>query len=386
MKKYLKEHKVILIQSIIFTLILIFFIILLILKTNSDICEAWTKSFARFYETAFGTLFKWIPFSLTEVFFLVIIVLSVIFVIQLIRGLVKKNYSRSISRGISLLLIALSIFTAYQATAEMAYNRHPVPLELYESKVEKTEFRKIGEYFISDLNDVTSELTFDEDGEVKSPYSLKEMNNLLEKEFERIKTEFPGYFTDFTTRVKPMVTSFFYRELHITGVTFMPTTEANVNYLNVNALKPITYAHEIFHTKGVMREEEADLMALYLMLTSENPYFRYSGYYFSLSSLTYLSKYTGNDNDYKEVNAEINNNFKLNQKYGSDYWKKHNAFADFGDWINDLYLKMSGEAKGTDSYHDTPTDVDQKTKEITNFSIYQKLYFKLYYQANPVIE
>ncbi len=279
------------------------------------------------------------------------------------------------------LLVASSVIALYQATAEMAYNRHSQPIQVYEEKVEKTEFRKINDYFIADMNEVTKDLQFEENGEVVCPYSISEMNDLLAEEFKRLDNDYDGYFTSFTTRAKPMVSSFIYRELHITGVTFMPTTEGNINYLNVNALKPITFAHEILHTKGVMKEEDADFIALYLMLTSNNSYFRYSGYYFSLSSLNYLASLTGVETDYEEVINSLNINYKNNRAFGSQYWKEHNAFADFGNWINDLYLKISGEKEGTDSYNDTPTHVDPDKKEVISFSLYQKLYFKLYYDA-----
>ena len=51
--------------------------------------------------------------------------------------------------------------------------------------------------------------------------------------------------------------------------------------------------------------------------------------------------------------------------------------------MNDIYLKLSGEKEGTSSYNDTPTDVDKEKQEVIHVSLYQKLYFKLYYEANP---
>lgn len=362
---------------------LIFLIVLIILKTNTAICEAWTKTFARWYETSIGFLFKWIPFSLTEIIIIGLFIGAFVFLTQFTICLLHRQYSKGIGKMLSIVLGATIVIGLYQATAEMAYNREHHPVTVYEEKVEKTEFRKINDYFIADLNKVSKEMKFDEEGNLISPYSIREMNDLLDQEFYRLNQEYGNYFTPFTTRAKPMLTSFIYRELHITGVTFMPTTEANINTLNVNALKPITFAHEILHTKGVMKEEDADFIALYLMLTSENPYFRYSGYYFSISSLYYLARLTGVSTDYQEVIDSINISFKKNQNFGYYYWKSHNAFADFGNWVNDIYLKLSGEKEGTSSYNDTPTDVDKEKQEVINFSLYQKLYFKLYYEANP---
>ena len=170
-----------------------------------------------------------------------------------------------------------------------------------------------------------------------------------------------------------------YREFHITGMTFMPTAEANVNKLNVTAGKPFTYAHELAHTKGAMREEDADLIASYITLNSDNYYLRYSGYYYTISSLLNLARYTGVDGDYDEVISLLDTRFTKNLRYNSAYWKEHNSWAEFANWWNDIYLKISGEKEGTDSYGDDTPSVDPSKHEITSFSSYQKLYFSIYY-------
>ena len=378
-----KNHTGIIIKIASAVVFIIFLVIMIILKNNVQVCEAWTRGFARWYETGIGTLFKWVPFSLTELIVVGLVVSAVILIVQIIISFVKLRFSKGVSKLLTIVNVALVIVCLYQATAEMAYNREQHPVAVYEENVEKTEFRKINDYFIEDCNKVTKEMQFEEDGNLVCPYSYYEMNDLLQLEFVRLQEEYGDYFNPFTTRVKQMATSFIYRELHITGVTFMPSTEANVNYLNVNSLKPITAAHEILHTKGVMKEEDADFIALYMMLTSKNSYFRYSGYYFSLSSLNYLANYTGVSTDYSEVINSLDINYKNNRNFGYEYWKKHNSFADFGNWVNDLYLKLSGEKEGTNSYNDTPTDVDKDKQEVIHFSLYQKLYFRLYYEANP---
>ena len=379
-KRYIPD---IIVKLILMTYLVILLIILIDSKNDPSFCEAWARNEARMYQSGVGLIFKWVPFSLTEVLALIIIICLIVDIVKIIRAFIHLNPLRAVSKLLSIAFVSLLIVSLYQATAEMAYNREQHPVTVYEEKVEKTEFRKINDYFIEDCNKVTKEMQFEEDGNLVCPYSTSEMNDLLEAEFTRLQEEYGDYFTPFTTRVKPMATSFIYRELHITGVTFMPTTEANVNYLNVNSLKPITAAHEILHTKGVMKEEDADFIALYLMLTSKDSYFRYSGYYFSLSSLIYLANYTGVSTDYSEVVNSIDANYKKNVNYGYNYWKQHNAFADFGNWVNDLYLKLSVEKEGTNSYNDTPTDIDKDKQEVINFSLYQKLYFRLYYEANP---
>ena len=82
-----------------------------------------------------------------------------------------------------------------------------------------------------------------------------------------------SYFTDFTTYSKPMVFSFLFREFHLTGMTFLPTTEANINYLCTDSEKPFTFAHEIIHIirehfdliKNHKQENEANFGAGYML-------------------------------------------------------------------------------------------------------------------------
>lgn len=210
--------------------------------------------------------------------------------------------------------------------------------------------------------------------DVVNPYSTKELSDLCALEYERIQDN--EYFTPFTTTCKGMLSSFLYREFHITGVTFSPTTEANVNTLNVEAGKPFTFLHELAHTKGVMRENDAQLVALCLSLTSSNKFIRFSAYYYSFGSFISLARHTGVEGDYANLVSTIDPHFLQYGTYANNYWSKYHLLDDFAEWWNNLYLKFSGVEEGTESYNDPPAIVTPT--EIT-FSNYQKIYFRVFY-------
>lgn len=373
---YFKKHLKLFIKLIVISFLLTLIVLFLVLKTNKDICEWWTRNFVQGYLNVFGHLTKYIPFSLTEIVMLGVIILSIVFLVFCLIYLCKKKRARSLHMFLNLSLTLLSVLTLYQVTAEMAYNRHKVDVPLYENHVEKDQFYEAIEYFINDLNDCCNHLEFKEDGELIAPMSHDELNKKLEEEYKKYDTE---YLLNFTTYTKPMISSFMYREFHITGMTFIPTAEANVNTMNVSSGKPFTYAHELAHTKGAMREEDADLVASYITLHSDDYYIRYSGYYYTFASLFYLSDYTGVDTDKTELYQKIDNRFLTNNRFCREYWASHNSWAKFASWWNNLYLKISGENKGTDSYGDDDPTVDPEKKEITSFSSYQKLYFSLFF-------
>ena len=378
MIKFFKTQKRIAIKLIVLLAIISIFITFIILKSNSNIAEAWSTSFVRVYVLIIGNITSFFPYSLTELFFIQFIGLIIFFIVFAIIKLVKRKWFSSLSYALDVLLMVFGLLTTYQFTAEMMYNRKRAEVPLYTEHVTRDNFKQIVTYFINDLNDCISHLEFDEEGDVVIPYTIHELNDLVSKEYDKLNS---SYLFSFNVRAKPMhLSSWLYREFHITGVTFIPLGEANVNTLNVNAGKGFTLAHEMAHTKGAMCEGDADLFAAYITLHSDDYYLRFCGYHYTFSSLLYLARYTGVESDYQELLNTIDANYFKNNQFNSKYWNTYNRGRSFANWVNDIYLKISGQEEGTGSYGDTPSIIDPETGEFRYFSNYQKLYFSIYYQ------
>lgn len=378
MRSFIKNHLSISIRIGIIIFLLIFLIVLSILQNNSVFCEWWTTSISRFYQTGLGFIFKYIPISFTEIFFASLVIITIFLIVTIIIDFVKKRIINGISKIITTALIYVSFIFTYVATTSLAYYREPLPIDLYEEKVDKSLFRPIIEYFLDDFNYCASQLEFKDNGEPIMPYDFSTLNRVIEKEYSKIDDP---YFSSFTTYLKPMLTSFVYVEFQITGVYFGVLGEGNFNTLSTVAEFPFTFAHEIAHSKGVMRENDAQMMGAYICLNSEDTYLRYSGYIYTFNSLLSLAHYTGNSNDYRELYNMIDKNILNNYKQISAYWNEHDILRDFAEFWNDLYLKLFG-SESTDEYEDTPPVVDPGTQEITSFSRYQKLYFSAYFSKN----
>ena len=374
MKKWIKENfnifsKVILLISIIFILI-----VLSLFQLNPNICEWLTRTISRFYQTGIGFIFKYIPFSIIELISIALIIFGIVLIIQIIKTLVKKQYKIALNKSLIMSNIILSIVTGYVATTSLAYYRLPIPIPLYNEHVEKEKFNGVVQYFLDDYNYCSSQLEYYENGEVKMPYSRQQLANNIINQYSKIKTP---YLSSFTTNPKAMLTSFLYVEFQITGVYSGLTGEVNYDYYMTNGEYPFTFAHEIAHSKGVMRENDAQLLAAYICLNSSDIYLRYSAYLYTFTSLLSLTKYTGNKDDYKNMVQQMDESIIKNYDYISKYWKEHDILGDFGEFFNNLYLKLFG-GESTDSYDDTPVVVDPSTNEIKSFSRYQKLYFQRY--------
>ena len=374
MKKYLST----IIRGAIILFLVITLIVFAILKTNPTICEAWTRGFSRFIGLVSSKVTGWIPFSLTEISFVLLALGLIALLVIAIIELKRKKWIASIHRALEIAGILLLSFNLYSVSCEFAYNRQEMPLPYYENEVERTEHVDIYNYFANDVNYCISQLEFKESGEVKSNMSLSALAKEVKKAYNIIKGN--DYFAVHTGGVKPMISSFIYREFQITGVTYSPLGEANINILNTETNLPLTVAHELAHTKGVMREDDANKLAFYICLNSEHPYLRYSAYsaYFYQIEAMVTSYYLTDEEKTNLVSIESALN--KTRYYEYQFWKKHDLLGDIGDWINDLYIKSSGVKEGTTSYSGGTTyEHDPLTSKLIP-SLYQKLFFDKYYR------
>ena len=116
-----------------------------------------------------------------------------------------------------------------------------------------------------------------------------------------------------------MLASEFMSQLNLTGITFVPLGEANVNVDVPTYQWVTTAAHELMHAKGVMDEGEANLVSYWLLMTSEDDFLRLCAMVRIAPNLISLAP--------------------------------PDALGKLSNFFNDIYLKFSG-LSGTNSYND----------------------------------
>ena len=344
---------------------------------NRNIAENWTRTYSRFWSTVAGNITGILGFSFFEALIMAIAIASLALLGYAIFYFITKKPWQAVNR---LLIIAVTIMTAvvtYNATAGVAYKRKALPIQKYNDEVKKEELKDIASYFVNDWNNCADQLTFNDKGEIISPYSKKQLIKKLKEEYKKLDNN--PYFNKYTPTVKPLFFSWFFSMNAIVGIYFGPTGEANYNTYSTNAELPFYMAHEMAHGKGVMREDDAQLVATYICLNSDDPLLRYSAYYNSIDRIIAIAQYSDDENAYKEVNKMIGEKVRKNSKYIYEHWKGKYILMDLGDKLNDWYLKTFGQKEGTNSYQDTETVIDEVDDKIY-LSNYQNIYFNNYYK------
>lgn len=381
MKKYLTKKQFVI--SVVFLSIALLLVIVSLLSLSKDASEFFTRTFSRAYVTVFGTLSSVVPISLMEI---VVIFLFLFIVGLLIKGIiicVKGQIKEGIYNFSLILTIVLGVVTSYYFSCGLAYHRDTIPLTFYEENVEKTDYLPIISYYLDDFNQLADSLEFNEDGSLKINYTIEELNKWVIKEFEKIDDD---YYHPINVRGKPMMSSFLYRELHIAGVSFSALGEANIVYLVNSSDLPFVLAHEIAHIKGVMREQDANLLATYVLMNSDNPYLRFSCYRRTFFNLMDIVDFLPNSQETKNmIYNNLHENIWGDIAYTNEYYKKHDLFNQIATFFNDLYLKIFGNG-GIGAYDDNmdkedtgQTDDDGNIIYVPIYSKTQKLYFSDYY-------
>ena len=351
------KYKKLLNKLMVIGILVLFIIIFSLMKLNENIAEYfYARGISRAYVFVVGSLSDLLPFSIFEVFvFLAVLALIISFAV-IIKRLVKKQRTEAVSLLEKVIIAVLVGVLIYTITASGCYYRKELPLPKYQGEQlsnEKTV--EIVDAYLKDFSDISNSLTYREDGTSVCPYTFDEINELLITEYARLD-EMDGYFTSYTSHTKPMLVSEIMSYFGTCGITFMPLGEANINAKTPSCYLTVVMAHELAHTKGVMREKDANMVAYYLLSSSSIPYFRYCAYMYSINYLTSVLNVLDRDLYVKSMQS-YPQKARIERSRENAYWASKETFLDsVGEFFNDIYLKLSGVKNGTGNYSD-PSDV-----------------------------
>lgn len=374
-------------------LLLVYVDLTVILGNSTQIAEWFARNFSRGWIAVWGTLTGWLPFSMYELFLIVAIVAAVVGVVFVIVWLCKRKWMRAVSLVLTVCICVTSFLTVYNVTAGYAYRRESLPSQVYTAqnpnKFDRDSAIAMAQLVVNELNKAYEQTPHDENGNVILP-SIEQIHNDIAEEYKRIDGEqCNGYFNSYNPAVKQITNKWVMSQMHIVGVFFAPFGEANVNPNENNYNMPHSMAHEMAHGKGVMRENEANLVASYLLLTCDKPYLRYSALmkvYFSAISL--VSMYPNTNDAVALLRSSVRSEIYAEMSNYNKFWSQFTLIGDIGNWFNDIYLKLHKQ-NGTGSYVKPPISEDTGEKDddgnpivtIVSFSDTQSLLVMLYKQG-----
>jgi hypothetical protein len=281
---------------------------------------------------------NFIPFSLWDVFWVLIILLIISGLVLVIFKKIKFGWYGL--RTLQLLAILYSLFYIM-----WGYN-------YFRPKIEK----RIGwdnpkDYEMNFRSILDSIIVLTNSNHISiSSFDYPLIETLVEDSYHRRSQELGINYPNGTRRPKTMLFSAFYGKLGLSGYFGPFFNEIHVNHYLLPMDYPFILAHEKAHQFGICSEAEANFVAYVICITSNNQRLKYSGYQ---SLLLYFLRDASQMKEYKEYLDKIDKNvirdLRFRQKYYQDM--QNVTLSKVQSAANNSYLKANNIEKGVKNYN-----------------------------------
>lgn len=292
-------------------------------------------------------LFGWIPFSVGDIFYVVLIFVVLRWIY--LRFKTKfKNPKKWILNGLATLSLVYFCFHFFWG---MNYYRQPLHITLEIGNTYNNEnLIDLTQRLIHKSNEYQEQLTETKDSAVVFNLSKKEFYRLSVSGYQDMAEEFPQLDYKFPS-LKSSIFSLPLTYMGFSGYINPFTNEAQINYMvPAFRLAHIT-THEMGHQLGFAKENEANFMACLATMHHSNPYFRYAGFTFAMQScMNELRR--RNPELAAELRKEINPGVIKNMEEAADFWRKYqNPVEPVFKIFYGNYLKVNNQPQGMGSYN-----------------------------------
>lgn len=291
-------------------------------------------------------LFGWIPFSLGDLFYLLIAILAIRWIIKNIRRLRIEpvRFMIDIAATVSIVYFMFHILWG------LNYYRQPLHVTLdldYDYTTE--ELVETTKRLIAKSNSMHRQLGYADSVKIDLPYTQREIFKKSTEGFVTLAKQYP----DLAYSPKSLKKSGWSLGLTYMGYSgyYNPFSgEAQVNNLIKTYKFPVVSCHEEAHQIGFAAENEANFIATLATINNSDPYIQYSGYIFALRYC--VNEISRRDKDtYDELLVTINPGILASYKEMRDFWKHYkNPFESISKSFWDQFLKANNQSKGIMSY------------------------------------
>ncbi len=300
------------------------------------------SSFFEWKKTAHQKIFAPIPFSVGDIFYVILGATILIFLLKIIKKKSRNTYV------VQLLIILNLVYFSYQIFWGQLYFQKPLIEKLPSEEISLEETKFLSLKYLDLCKQTREAVKEDENGVFK-------IQNLstIESDILSQQKQFPEFLSakksTETNNFKPSLFRIIMSYTGILGYYNPFTAEAQYNAELPSTQIPFTLAHESAHQLGFAREQEANFIAYILGKSSGNSELKYSVEFFVLKSL--LNFLVEKNPDFvKKVLENYSPAMKRDRNSEKLFAQKHDGILSiFFDLSNDLFLK-SNQQEGSITY------------------------------------
>lgn len=297
-----------------------------------------------------GRFISLFPFSVFEI----LIYVAAIFVVWGIFYMVYHGVKRNKEKVFAFLWKAMSVFCGLFLMMTMTlfvnFSRDSIA-EVLSIEVEmytRDELFRLTEFLIERTNELAQEVYGD--GNYRSDIDINEIIGESIIAMQRLGYQYSGFF-GFYSRPKTFLFSRGMSHLRTTGVFSPFTLEPNFSSDVEDYIIPFVIAHELAHSRGFMREDDANFIAYLALRDSENAFMRLSAEMNVLAYALRAVRLTGDTETYNSLRSSVDERVLAAYRRNSEHWQRFNTpVARIAVATNDLYLRANAQKDGVQSY------------------------------------
>jgi hypothetical protein len=296
-------------------------------------------------------LFGWLPFSVGDIFYGLVIIWLFYKLYHTTRRVVKKQTNKKywLHALLQIAFVVVVVYVSFNLLWGLNYNRRGVAYQLG---------LKVERYSKADLVQLMQQIVvrlhaLDSPSRANRP-ALQRKRNLFDGavsaygQLSRTDADFTYSFSS----VKPSLYSYLGNYLGYTGYYNPFTGEAQVNTTVPVFVQPFTTCHEIGHQLGYAKENEANFAGYLSAKSSQDALFRYS-VYFDLYSYSRYYLYAQDSVTAKQLDAQLPPRMKADYRELREFVKKYrNPIEVIIDHLYGQYLKANEQPGGKLSYNE----------------------------------
>lgn len=314
--------------------------------------------------SVFARLTSLLPFSLGEVLIIIALVGVPLSLIALIVLLIAKRKSRDsrrkIGRVYAYIYAWIFVYIILTETLNCFVLYHtPTFAEMYDYPQDKytpAQLEQLADHLAAETNALSEQVQRDKEGKFVLTADLDKTARSAVQGLAKDYPQLSGYYP----KPKAVVNSFFMSQQYLMGIYFPFTMEANYNDEMYPLNLPDTVCHELAHTKGFIREDEANFIGFLACYESGNVEYQYSGYIRALKYVISKCEDNCSEETVNRLYSSLAEGVRADWNGNVDYWQEvqesdkglidSKTVAEVSDKAMETSLKLNGVEDGKRSY------------------------------------
>lgn len=324
--------------------LVVMFVLSWIKQSPAFIEQYYSRQFYPLFSHLPKLLFGWLPFSIGDVFYVLLSGCLLWMATAAVMAFVKRKWRVAQKRLMQFVLVLLGTYIYFYMSWGLHYYRVPLQqqLGLEIDTIVTEDYIEILDRYIIEINQLRAQL---DTTAMDKSRARQELQQLMRKSGDRLPM-----LSGTQVKAKQPLSSTLVSYFTVTGYFNPFTQEVQVNGIMPKTSYPFTLVHELAHQMGIGFEDECNFIAFLMLQDHSNTWYRYAAYY---EAVQYLLRplYFQDKTRYESYLAKLSEDVRHDYAQERLFWQQYyGTFNRVTNWFYGSYLRHNNQPEGMARY------------------------------------